>query len=96
MARCLAIASALLAAVAFVVTGVASGAPRLQVGVTDDAWLMFGPGTAEDRALQLHDMGAEVVRLTLDWRRIESQEGTFDWEREDAALEALRLSLIHI
>ena len=90
MARCLAIASALLAAVAFVVTGVASGAPRLQVGVTDDAWLMFGPGTAEDRALQLHDMGAEVVRLTLDWRRIESQEGTFDWEREDAALEALR------
>ena len=91
MARCLAIASAVLAAVAFVVTGVASGAPRLQVGVTDDAWLMFGPGTAEDRAQELHDMGAEIVRVTLDWRRIESQEGTFDWERGAEVLEGLRV-----
>jgi hypothetical protein len=90
VARCLAIACAALAAVALGVTSVVSAAPRLQVGVTDDAWLMFGPGTAEERAQQLHDMGAEVVRVTLDWRRIESQEGTFDWEREDAALDALR------
>ena len=90
MARCLAIASAALAAVALSLPAFASGAPRLQVGVTDDAWLMFGPGTAEDRAQQLHDMGAEIVRVTLDWRRIESSRGDFDWEREDAALDALR------
>lgn len=90
MARCLAIASVAVAAVALGVASVASAAPRLEVGVTDDAWLMFGPGTPEERAQQLHDMGAELVRVTLDWRRIESQEGTFDWEREDAALDALR------
>jgi hypothetical protein len=90
VARCLAIASAVLAAVALGVAGVASGAPRLQVGVTDDAWLMFGPGTADDRAQQLHDMGAEIVRVTLDWRRIEARRGVFDWEREDATLDALR------
>ena len=42
MARRLAIACAVLVAVALGVIGLASGAPRLQVGVTDDAWLMFG------------------------------------------------------
>lgn len=89
MARRLAIASVVLAAVALSVP-LASGAPRLQVGVTDDAWLMFGAGTAEERAQQLHDMGAEIVRVTLDWRRIETRRGVFDWEREDAALDALR------
>ena len=89
MARRLAIAAVVLAAVALSVP-LASGAPRLQVGVTDDAWLMFGAGTAEERAQQLHDMGAEIVRVTLDWRRIETRRGVFDWEREDAALDALR------
>lgn len=90
MASRLAIACAAFAAAALGVTGIAAAGPRLQVGVTDDAWLMFGPGTPEERAHMLHDMGAEIVRVTLDWRRIESQEGTFDWEREDGALAALR------
>ena len=89
MAR-LALACVALAAVALGVTALAPASARLEVGVTDDAWLMFGPGTVEERAQQLHDMGAEVVRVTLDWRRIEGQEGVFDWEREDAALDALR------
>jgi len=81
---------AVLAVAAVGVPAIASAAPGLEVGITDDAWLMFGPGTAQERATQLHDMGAELVRVTLDWRRIESREGTFDWEREDAALDALR------
>ena len=89
MAR-LALACVALAAVALGATALAPASTRLEVGVTDDAWLMFGPGTVEERAQQLHDMGAEVVRVTLDWRRIEGQEGVFDWEREDAALDALR------
>jgi hypothetical protein len=89
VARLVALASA-LAALALGVPALAPAAPRLQVGITDDAWLMFGPGTAEERAGRLHDMGAKVVRLTLDWRRIEPTQGTFDWEREDAALAALR------
>jgi hypothetical protein len=90
VARCLVIACAVVAAIALGVPTLAPAGPRLQVGVTDDAWLMFGPGTAEERAAELHDMGAELVRLTLDWRRIESRQGVFDWERQDAALEALR------
>ncbi len=89
MARLVALASA-LAALALGVPALTPAAPRLQVGITDDAWLMFGPGTAEERAGRLRDMGAEVVRLTLDWRRIEPTQGTFHWEREDAALAALR------
>jgi cellulase (glycosyl hydrolase family 5) len=90
MARRLAIVCAVLAAAAVGDPALAPAAPRLEVGITDDAWLMFGPGTAEQRATQLHDMGAELVRVTLDWRRIESKEGVYDWEREDAALDALR------
>jgi hypothetical protein len=90
VARLLALACIALAAVALGVPALASAAPRLEVGVTDDAWLLFGPGTVEERAARLHDMGAEVVRVTLDWRRIEAKEGVFDWEREDATLEALR------
>ena len=90
MARPLALASVVLAALALGVPALAPAAPRLQIGVTDDAWLLFGPGTAEERAARLHDMGAQIVRVTLDWRRIEMAQGTFDWEREDAALDALR------
>ena len=89
MARLAAVTCAVLAS-GLILAVAASAAPALRVGVTDDAWLMFGPGTVEERAQQLHDMGAEVVRVTLDWRRIEGQEGVFDWEREDAALDALR------
>jgi hypothetical protein len=90
VARLLALGCLAALAAALGVPAVATAAPRLQVGVTDDAWLLFGPGAPEERAATLRDMGAEVVRVTLDWRRIEAQEGVVDWEREDAALAALR------
>ncbi len=90
MARSALLVSATLAAIALWIPATASAAPGLQVGITDDAWLLYGPGTAEDRATQLHDLGAEVVRVTLDWSRIEQVEGTLDWKAQDAALDALR------
>jgi hypothetical protein len=82
--------SVLLSVLALGLPAVAPAAARIQVGITDDAWLLYGPGTAEERATQLHDLGAQIVRVTLDWRRIEETEGTFDWGTEDAALDALR------
>jgi hypothetical protein len=89
VARLVALAS-VVAGLVLAVPALGQAAPRIQVGVTDDAWLMFGPGTVQERVARLQDMGAEVVRLTLDWGRIEATQGTFDWEREDAVLEALR------
>jgi hypothetical protein len=68
----------------------ASAAPGLRVGLSDDAWLEFGPGTVEERAVRLRELGAEVTRVTLEWRRIEAQQGTFDWSKTDASLNALR------
>jgi Beta-galactosidase len=90
VARPVALLSVLLALLALSIPAVARPAPRLQIGITDDAWVLYGPGTAGERATELHDLGAQVVRVTLDWRRIEPNEGTFDWDVEDAALDALR------
>ena len=65
MGRVLALAAAALA-VAALVAGSAQAAPGLRVGVTDDAWLEFGPGTLEERVAELQEMGVQVVRVTLD------------------------------
>ena len=89
MGRVLALAAAALA-VAAVVAGSAQAAPGLRVGVTDDAWLEFGPGTLEERVAELQEMGVQVVRVTLDWYAIEAEEGTYDWARDGQLLDALR------
>jgi hypothetical protein len=81
---CAALASLLLLA------ATAAGAPGLKVGVTDDAWLEFGPGTLEDRVSTLQDIGTQAVRVTLDWREIEAARGTYEWDRDGALLDALR------
>jgi hypothetical protein len=86
--RLVILACATIAAAALAAT--ASAAPGLRVGIQDDAWLQFGPGTLEERVGRLDAMGADLVRVTLEWRTIEPARGTFDWERADALLEALR------
>ncbi|MCQ6482923.1 hypothetical protein NPN19_24120, partial [Vibrio parahaemolyticus] len=80
---CATIAAAALA-------GTATASPGLRVGIQDDAWLQFGPGTLEERVSRLDALGVELVRVTLEWRAIESTRGTYAWERADALLEALR------
>jgi hypothetical protein len=75
---------------AAVLAGTAPGAPGLRVGIQDDAWLQFGPGTLEERVGRLDALGADLVRVTLEWRTIEATRGTYDWERADALLQALR------
>jgi hypothetical protein len=77
-------------AATLVYVGGTPAAPNLKVGVTDDAWLEFGPGTLEERVASLRALGAQVVRVTLDWREIEAARGTFDWARDGALLDALR------
>ena len=89
MARALALTCAALAG-ALVVAGALLAAPGLRVGVTDDAWLEFGPGTLDERVTSLQTIGAEVVRVTLDWNEIETEQGTVDWARDGALLDALR------
>lgn len=90
MASRVALLCTTLAAALAVAATHAAAAPGLRVGVTDDAWLEFGPGTLEERAARLGALGAEVVRVTIEWRKVEPQQGTFEWARTDALLEALR------
>ncbi|MBA2295595.1 MAG: cellulase family glycosylhydrolase [Actinobacteria bacterium] len=68
----------------------ASGASGLRVGITDDAWLEFGPSTLEARAARLKTLGADVTRVALEWPVIQPTRDTYAWERTDALLEALR------
>jgi hypothetical protein len=75
---------------AAVLASSAPAAPGLLVGIQDDAWLEFGPGTIEERAGRLEALGVDLVRFTLDWRAIETTRGTYDWQRADAVLGALR------
>ena len=61
MARLAAVTCAVLAS-GLLLVGAASAAPGLKVGITDDAWLEFGPGTLEDRVASLQELGTQVVR----------------------------------
>jgi hypothetical protein len=89
VARLLVLAAATFVA-ALAVAGTAQAAPGLKVGVTDDAWLEFGPGTLDERVAELQEMGVQVVRVTLDWYAIEAEQGTYDWDRDGLLLDALR------
>ena len=90
MRRLLALAStALVAALALAATQ-ASASSNLRVGITDDAWLEFGPGEIGERAARLRSLGAEVSRVTLDWRTIQPSREAYEWGRTDTLLGALR------
>jgi hypothetical protein len=98
-------AAALLAAVAAcliasaVVTPRASAAPGVQFGLTDDAWLLNGPGTLDSRLAKLDAIGVQVVRFSLNWNQIAPSQPTdprsptdeaYDWSASDAVLNGLR------
>jgi hypothetical protein len=66
---------ALVAALAAVFVALLAGQPAAassyaQFGVQDDAWLMYGPGTIEDRLDMLDTLGVQVVRLSLRWDQV--------------------------
>jgi hypothetical protein len=62
----------------------------VRYGLQDDAWLLYGPGTLDQRVQTLDAMGARVVRFTLNWNTIERKKGVRDWGNADAVLDALR------
>jgi hypothetical protein len=48
----------------------AQAAPGAMDGIQDDAWLLYGPGTLEERLTTLDDLGVQVVRFTLRWDQV--------------------------
>jgi hypothetical protein len=68
----------------------AFASPAVLYGLQDDAWLATGPGTLAGRLAEIDRLGADVVRTSLHWDRIETAQGSFDWQVSDAVLQGLR------
>jgi len=68
----------------------AAASDRVQYGIQDDAWLLYGAGTVESRVATLDRLGVDLVRFTVDWSQVERVRGQYDWGRVDPVLNALR------
>jgi hypothetical protein len=83
--------STLLACALVGLAAPAAGASgNVRFGIQDDAWLVHGGGTLDERLDRLEQLGVDVVRFNLHWDRIEATRGQYDWEDSDAVLEGLR------
>jgi hypothetical protein len=83
----------------------ASAAPGVKFGLTDDAWLVSGPGTLEQRLAKLDVLGVRVVRFTLRWDQIartrpttpaDPSDAAYDWSSNDPVLDGLRAHGIEV
>jgi hypothetical protein len=77
----------------------ASAATGVKFGLTDDAWLVNGPGTLDSRLAKLDVLGVRVVRFTLRWDQIahtkptlptDPADAAYDWSAADPVLDGLR------
>ena len=89
----------LVAAAMLVYVARAGASPYVQYGVQDDAWLLGGPGTFEQRLEQVDRLGVDVVRVSVRWdavaRRKPSKpsnhlDPAYNWAAPDALLNGLR------
>jgi hypothetical protein len=77
----------------------ASASPGVRYGVQDDAWLLHGPGSLDERIETLDGLGVDLVRFTVRWDQVARQrprngrshlDPAYDWARTDAVLRGLR------
>ena len=91
---------AIVAAGAFLVyTARAEASPYVRYGIQDDAWLLGGPGTFEQRLDRVEGLGVDVVRVNIRWDRVAPQrpdepasdlDPAYRWNEPDVLLEGLR------
>ena len=77
----------------------AAAAPGVKYGLTDDAWLLNGPGTLESRVAQLDRLGVQAVRFTVRWAEVagsrpaapaDPADPAYNWGKNDDVLDELR------
>ena len=56
-----------IAALSLAAAAPAAASPGAQYGIQDDAWLMYGPGTLDERVTTLEGLGVGIVRFTVRW-----------------------------
>ena len=81
---------ACLAAACLALVPHAGASPSIRYGIQDDAWLLYGAGTLENRVDTLDRLGVDLVRFTIDWSKVEARRGDRDWSSVDPVLGALR------
>jgi hypothetical protein len=83
----------------------ASAAPNVRFGLTDDAWLLNGPGTLDSKLARLDTLGVRVVRFTLRWDQIartrptspdDPADPSYDWTATDPVLDGLHQHSIDV
>ena len=72
-------------ALALAAAAPASASPGAQYGIQDDAWLMYGPGTLDERVTTLQGLGVGIVRFTLRWDAVAPTKPTAQRDPGDAA-----------
>ena len=96
-AACLLAALGLLAALAAAPT--ARAATGVKYGLTDDAWIMQGPGTLDDRLATLDELGVRIIRFSLHWNEIATsapaapsnpEDPSYDWSQVTPVLDGLK------
>jgi hypothetical protein len=92
--------------VALLASGSASASSRIQYGVQDDAWLLYGPPSSPAARIQtLQRLGVDLVRLTLRWDTVAPTEPAdprnpndpaYHWGLYDPILESLHAAHISV
>jgi hypothetical protein len=93
------LAATAVAVVALIVTARADPSPYVQFGVQDDAWILGGPGTLDERLTKLESLGVDVVRVNLRWNEVAARkparasshlDRAYRWTAADVLLQGLR------
>ncbi|MES1248290.1 MAG: hypothetical protein ABUS54_11535, partial [Actinomycetota bacterium] len=87
-------AAILLVLLAAIAAPAANASMSAQYGVQDDAWLLYGAGTLDQRVSTLQTLGVHVVRLTVRWDQVEKTQGRLDWGQYGVVLDALHAAKI--
>ena len=93
------LAATFVALIALVLVVRAEASPYVRYGVQDDAWLLGGPGTLDERLTKLERLGVELVRVNLRWDQIAAKrpaapadhtDPAYRWLHADVLLQGLR------
>ena len=84
----------------------AAASPRIQYGIQDDAWLLYGPPDSPAQRVQtLQRLGVDLVRLTLRWDAVAQRapkdardpaDPAYEWDLYDGILERLHAADIPV
>jgi hypothetical protein len=79
------VATLAAAFVALVAVQPSAASSYAQFGVQDDAWLMYGPGTLDQRLDTLDRLGVKIVRLTVRWDQVAPAKPSNERDPSDPA-----------